>query len=132
MEPRVLDEFMNEENELEELRNLFKDADTDYSGFLTVDEFYVALVKMGVGLSRQEIIDLFSEFDVSRDRQLDIDEFIAILSKGNNVHYSTQQNKDNYVKMRKKWKLDKLSFLKVFKTLPQSFVPSFYEQRWTK
>ena len=68
LEPIVLDEFMNEDLELEELRNLFKDADTDYSGFLTVDEFYVALVKMGVGLTRPEIIALFSEFDVTRDR----------------------------------------------------------------
>jgi len=46
---------------------MFKDADADYSGYLTADELYTVLIKNGVDLSYDELIELIQEFDVSGD-----------------------------------------------------------------
>ena len=40
MEPILIDQFLIPAKEIEDLRAMFKDADLDYSGFLTIDEFY--------------------------------------------------------------------------------------------
>lgn len=114
------------------MRALFKDADTDYSGFLSVDEFYLALLKMGADVTREEVISLFQEFDINQDLSLDIDEFVAIMSVGNKVNFIEAGNKQTYLKIKKARKLDKLDFLKAFSAMPLSFVPSFYQQRWLK
>jgi hypothetical protein len=37
-----------------------------------------------------------------------------------------------YMKIKKARKLNVLDFLKVFNDLPQSFIPSFYTERWQK
>ena len=46
---------------------MFKDADTDYSGYLSADEVYTVLLKNGIDLSYDELIELINEFDVSGD-----------------------------------------------------------------
>lgn len=43
---------------------MFKDADTDYSGYLSIDEFYTCLLKNGIDLSYEELLELIAEFDV--------------------------------------------------------------------
>ena len=63
MKDKMLDELLSGDDELEDLRAKFKEADTDYSGFLSVDEFYACLLRMGVDVSRKEVIALFMEFD---------------------------------------------------------------------
>ena len=68
MKPHLLNEFLNAESDIEDIRNFFRDADTDFSGYLTIDEFYLALIKMGTDLKRDEVVSLFSEFDVNQDR----------------------------------------------------------------
>ena len=61
------DELLASDDQLEELRAKFKEADNDYSGFLSIDEFYTCLLNMGVEVSREEVKMLFSEFDVNQD-----------------------------------------------------------------
>jgi Ca2+-binding EF-hand superfamily protein len=63
MKDKMLDELLSGDDELEDLRAKFKEADTDYSGFLSVDEFYACLLRMGADVSRKEVIALFMEFD---------------------------------------------------------------------
>ena len=46
MKDKMLDELLSGDDELEDLRAKFKEADTDYSGFLSVDEFYACLLRM--------------------------------------------------------------------------------------
>lgn len=83
MEPIILNEFIAPEQEVEDFRAIFIDADTDFSGFLSIDEFYQAMLKMGVGVSRKEVVNLFTEFDINGDMQIDIDEFVTLMSAGN-------------------------------------------------
>lgn len=40
MQPILLDEYVAPEQEMDYLRAIFKDADLDHSGFLSIDEFY--------------------------------------------------------------------------------------------
>jgi Ca2+-binding EF-hand superfamily protein len=48
----LIDELVNSDDQLEDMRAKFKEYDTDYSGFLTVDEFYACLLSMGVDVNR--------------------------------------------------------------------------------
>jgi len=65
MLPILLDELVAADDQLEDMRAKFIEADTDYSGFLSVDEFYVCLLNMGADVTRQEVVNMFSEFDVN-------------------------------------------------------------------
>ena len=87
LRPILLEELVSKESSVEEIRAMFKEADTDYSGFLSIDEMYVCLLKMGVNVSRQEIVKLFMEFDINGDMQIDIDEFVAIMSFGDEIQF---------------------------------------------
>lgn len=67
MLPILLDELVAGDDHLEDMRAKFREADTDYSGFLSVDEFYACLLSMGTDVSRQEVVNIFTEFDVNQD-----------------------------------------------------------------
>jgi Ca2+-binding EF-hand superfamily protein len=67
MLPILLDELVAGDDHLEDMRAKFREADTDYSGFLSVDEFYACLLSMGTDVSRQEVVNMFTEFDVNQD-----------------------------------------------------------------
>lgn len=100
LRPILLEELVSKESSVEEVRAMFKEADTDYSGFLSIDEMYVCLLKMGVNVSRQEIVKLFMEFDINGDMQIDIDEFVAIMSFGDEIQFHEQENVSTYLKIK--------------------------------
>jgi len=52
MLPILLDELVANDDELENLRAKFKEYDTDYSGFLSVDEFYAYVMEIGADVSK--------------------------------------------------------------------------------
>lgn len=87
MLPILLDEVVSGDSQVEDMRARFKEADTDYSGHLSVNEFYTCLLGMGADVSRQEIVNLFSEFDANQDMQIDIDEFIQFFSVGEQLEF---------------------------------------------
>jgi Ca2+-binding EF-hand superfamily protein len=64
------------------LRALFLEADVDFSGFLSVMELYNIFKKLGADVSENDIIELMTEIDVDRDGELDIDEFISLMTVG--------------------------------------------------
>jgi hypothetical protein len=55
----------------------FKFFDRDQSGAIDVGEFSVALTKLGIKLSREEVEELVNKFDVDGDRQISDDEWQA-------------------------------------------------------
>lgn len=117
---------------MEDLRALFRDADTDLSGYLTIDEFYVAMLRMGAEVSRPEIVAYFSEFDINGDMQVDIDEFIAIMTNGCAINFSDEKSIETHLKIKKARQISPLEFLKAFNNLPVSYTPSFLSERWVK
>ena len=58
---------MEQDDKIEDFRAMFKDADMDYSGYLSADEVYSVLLKNGIDLTYEELIELINEFDVSGD-----------------------------------------------------------------
>lgn len=74
------EELLSNEDNVEDLRLKFLDADIDHTGTLGVDEIYGVLLKMGAELTMEELVELMHEIDVDRNGQLDIDEFVALMT----------------------------------------------------
>jgi Ca2+-binding EF-hand superfamily protein len=47
MIPKMKDELLKQEDNVEDLRAMFLEADIDHSGTLTLDEMYSVILKMG-------------------------------------------------------------------------------------
>ena len=67
MKPEMQNRLLEQDDRIEDFRAMFKDADTDYSGYLSADEVYTVMLKNGIDLSYDELIELINEFDVSGD-----------------------------------------------------------------
>lgn len=132
MLPVLMDELVSQEDNAEDMREKFKAADTDYSGFLTVDEFYACLLSMEIMVSKEEVISFFSEFDQDNNQKIDIDEFVRFFVGGDDINLQQQQNIDTYNKIKKKRNLKALDFLRAFDNMPSSFSYSFVKERWDK
>ena len=65
------------------LKKLFLQADHDNSGFLSMDEVYNLLtLNLGIEIRRSEFAALVGAKDIDFDSQLNIDEFIDLMAKG--------------------------------------------------
>lgn len=60
------EELLSQEDNIEDLKAKFMDADIDHSGTLSVDEIYSVLLKMGAELTIDELVELMHEIDVDR------------------------------------------------------------------
>lgn len=58
MKPQMQNRLLEQDDRIEDFRAMFKDADADYSGYLTADELYTVLIKNGIDLSYDELIEL--------------------------------------------------------------------------
>lgn len=87
MRPIMIDMLLSSEDNIEETRALFREADTDYSGFLTADEVWNVLIKQGVDIDFDDLVTLMNEFDMDGDAGLDIDEFVAMMNLGDDVSF---------------------------------------------
>ena len=111
---------------------MFKDADTDYSGYLTSDEIYTVLLKNGIDLEYDELVELMNEFDASGDARLDIDEFVSMMNTSSDIDFESDTAKSTYLKIRKRNRLNVADFMKALKNVPSAFVPSVFHQKWAK
>ena len=128
---KMKEELLSHDDNVEELRAKFMDADVDHSGVLSVDEVYGVLLSMGADLKIEELIQLMNEIDVDRNGSLDIDEFVALLTVcGNEVQFQSDVARKTLTGLKKSRKLNPMDFLKCFKSMPASFVPSFFGERW--
>lgn len=63
------------------MKQLFKEADTDNSGFLSIDELYNLLnLRLEVEIRREELEQLVGANDTDDDQQINIEEFINMMS----------------------------------------------------
>ena len=132
MKPEMQNRLLEQDDRIEDFRAMFKDADTDYSGYLTADEVYSVLLKNGIDLSYNELIELIGEFDVSGDAQLDIDEFVAMMNTSSEMSFRSAGAKHTYLKIRESRRLNVTDFMKALKKLPAAFVPSVISKKWIK
>ena len=67
MMPEMQNRLLEQDDRIEDFRAMFRAADTDYSGYLSADEVYTVLLKNGIDLTYDELVELIAEFDVSGD-----------------------------------------------------------------
>ena len=82
MYPIMMNHVFSAEDQVEDFRDIFKEADRNHSGSLTIDEFFGALLKQGTPIRKDELTDLMMEFDTNKDMKLNIDEFVQIMTRG--------------------------------------------------
>ena len=80
MLPKLKQEMIGYERNLDDLRRLFKEFDADHSNYLSRDELQQALARLGIILSQVQFDELMHEIDLDGNQVVDIDEFIAFLS----------------------------------------------------
>ena len=132
MMPMMQNEVLSKEDEFLDLRAKFLEADTDYSGFLTIDELYNCLSSMGAAVEIEDVVKLMAEIDMDKNAKLDIDEFLSLMRLGDNANFQDKEVQDTYSKIHKARRLNPVDFLKCFMGMPTNFVPSLIEERWTK
>lgn len=72
------------------------------------------------------------EVDIDQNGSLDIDEFLSIFGAGNQLHFDKKGNQDTFNKIQHHRKGRPMDFLKIFKNMPNNFVPSFIGEKWDK
>merc|ERR1719478_1556812 len=55
----------------EEMKGIFKEFDSDQSGYVSQREFRIALATMGIDLERKKVASLFNTIDVDKDGTLE-------------------------------------------------------------
>lgn len=80
MLPKFKEEILSYESNLDDLRRLFKESDTDQSNYLSKSELKNALIKLNIELNDVQLEDLMKELDLDENQNIDIDEFMAFLS----------------------------------------------------
>jgi len=118
MLPMLQEEVLAQDDDLEDMRKLFQEADIDRSGTLSVDEIYNVISQMGAQVSIEELIELMNEIDVDRNGELDVDEFIALMSMGSDVQFKGEASKNAFMSIKRARKLSALDLFKTCKHLP--------------
>lgn len=117
-------EIVSKDQNLDDLRRLFKEFDIDQSNYLSKAEFREALARMGVTLSDVQVEDLLKEIDIDENKVIDIDEFIAFLAIADQIRFSNPASKAILIKIKHAKKMQPMDFYNCFKNLPQSFQTS--------
>lgn len=129
MLPIMIDELLAKKDNVQDLRRIFCEADVDNSGFLDVGELYAAVRRLGADLTEDELASLMAEIDVDRDGVIDIDEFVALMTTGDQIEMG-QDAARAFMQIQKARRLTPTDFVKLFKAMPASFVPSFINELW--
>ena len=70
---------ISSEKDLERLRNFFKQLDVDNSGTLTCDEIEKAFKEIDIGITEDELKQIWEGLDFHQDGQINYSEFLAAM-----------------------------------------------------
>ena len=114
------------ENDINELRAMFYEADLDKSGFLDMDELYNFFkVKLKANITRDELKNLVRSVDLDYNLELDVDEFIDLMTKNPSEKGGSGSAQATYLRIKKSRKFDMTEFVKFLKKFPDHFEKSF-------
>lgn len=132
MLPKIKEEMLLQFENLEDLRQLFKEGDKDHSNFLSKEELRACLLKLGADLSEEQLGELIGEMDEDENAQIDIDEFVAFLTVADQLKFKHEGSRRTLVNIRRARKLNAVDFFNCFKGLPQNYAPSCTQERFEK
>ena len=89
MLPIMIDELLAKKDNIQDLKQIFLKHDVDGSGHLDVGELYVAIKSMGADISEDELANLMAEIDVDKNSFVDIDEFINLMTMGDQIQFES-------------------------------------------
>lgn len=124
--------MLQKKDNIQDLREMFMKADIDGSGFLDVGELYAAFKEKGAEITEDELANLMAEIDIDKNCMIDIDEFISLMTMGDQIQFQSQQSQMTFMQIQKSRRLNPTDFVKLFKDMPSSFVPSFIFDLWKK
>jgi Ca2+-binding EF-hand superfamily protein len=68
------------------------EADINRSGLLTADELYGVMLKLKLEITYQELLELLTDYDVDGNAALDIDEFLQLMTGGQDLSAYGEKN----------------------------------------
>ena len=77
---------ISSEKDLEKLKNFFKQLDVDNSGTLTADEIEKAFKEIDIGITENELKQIWEGLDFHKDGQINYSEFLAAMVSSFNFH----------------------------------------------
>jgi Ca2+-binding EF-hand superfamily protein len=120
------DNMIEAENDLNELKAMFYEADLDQSGYLSVDELYNLFnTKLEANITRDQLKDLMLNVDLDFNRELDVDEFIQLMTRKPEDREAASHAKATYLRIKESRKLNVTNFIKFLKKFPDHFEESF-------
>lgn len=126
------EKILEVENDINELRAMFYEADLDKSGFLDMDELYNFFnVRLEAHITRDELKNLVKAVDLDYNGSLDIDEFIDLMTKKPSDQGGSGSAQATYMRIRKSRKFDMTEFVKFLKKFPDHFQESFSARLYT-
>ena len=90
------------------------------------------LKKIGADVTIESLVEMMQEIDVDRNAELDIDEFISLMSMGDELEFRHEGSRNAMMNIKSARKLNAMDFFKSFKNMPVNFIPSFVGQMWEK
>lgn len=71
-----INKFMNEDR----LRAIFSQFDTNNNGYITEENIYLAMEKMGQNITEEEVKQIIKKHDKTNNKKLSYEEFVQIFS----------------------------------------------------
>ncbi|CAG9322011.1 unnamed protein product [Blepharisma stoltei] len=129
MEEMIKKNIMEQEDELQDMRQKFQQADFMKLGYLTTPQLLSVFQQMGCDITEEELSHLVALADTNHDGKIDIDEFMLIMVGGNPEVYNNDKASAVLFNIRKARNINPLDFLKAFSGMPKHFIPSFIAER---
>lgn len=129
MEDMIKKNVMEQEDELQDLRIKFQQADFMKLGYLTAPQLLTVLQQMKCDVTEEELSHLINLADTNHDGKIDIDEFMLLMVGANPEIYNDDKASAVLFNIRKSRNINPLDFLKAFSGMPRHFSPSFIAEK---
>ena len=129
MEDTLKVEILAQEDDMQDLRSKFMEADYLKLGYLEPQQAINCIRKIGVNATDEEIAHLISMADTNSDGKIDIEEFMLIMTGRDTSVYSDETACAVLFNIRKARRVKPVDFVKVFTKMPKHFIPSFISEQ---
>ena len=129
VEENIKREILKQEDEMQDLREKFIQADLMRVGYLTKEQLFEILKSNKADITQDELNHLISFADYNHSGTIDIDEFMLLMTGASPEVYSDPQASAILFNIRKSRKLSPMDFFKMFQGMPAHFLPSFVSEQ---